>query len=119
MLGQICVEDKINEISTVPLLLELPDVSGRIVTADAMSCQRETAKKTMGSKADYVLRLKENQPMLHEYAETYFNGALEQPQWYFEMTSCETMEKGHGGIEKRTYYLFTDTKQYISCALIY
>ena len=55
-----------------------------------------------------MLSLKENQPTLHEYAETYFKDALEHPQWYPEMTSYETIDKGHGRIEKRTYYLSSD-----------
>ena len=108
VLGQMCVEEKTNEIPTVPLLLELLDISGCIVTADAMSCQREIAKKIIAGKGDYVLSLKENQPTLHEYAETYFKDALEHPQWYPEMTTYETVDKGHGRIEKRTYYLSSD-----------
>ena len=83
-MGQMCVEDKTTEISTVPVLLELLDISGCIVTADAMSCQREIAKKIVEGKGDYVLSLKENQPTLHEYAETYFKDALAHPQWYPE-----------------------------------
>ena len=108
VLGQMCVEEKTNEITTVPLLLELLDISGCIVTADAMSCQREIAKKIIDGKGDYVLSLKENQPMLYEYAETLFNDASEHPELYPEMTSCETLDKGHGRIEKRTYHLFPD-----------
>ena len=70
-----------------------------------MNCQREIAKKITDGEGDYVLSLKENQPTLYEYAETYFRDALEHPQWYPEMRSCETLDKGHGRIEKRTYYL--------------
>ena len=82
----------------------LRSISGCIVTADAMSCQREIAKKIIAGKGDYVLSLKENQPTLHEYAETCFKDALVRPQWYPEMTTCETVDKRHGRIEKRTYY---------------
>ena len=108
VLGQLCVEEKTNEIPTVPLLLDLLDISGCIVTADAMSCQREITKKIIDGEGDYVLSLKENQPALYEYAETYFKDAIEHPQLYPEMTSCETLDKGHGRIEKRTYYLSAD-----------
>ena len=90
------------------MLLELLDISGCIVTADAMSCQREITKKIIDGKGDYVLSLKENQPTLYEYADTYFKDALEHPQWYPEMTSFETVDKGHGRIERRTYYLSSD-----------
>ena len=78
VLGQMCVDEKTNEIPTVPLLLELLDISGCIVTADAMSCQREITKKIIDGKGDYVLSLKENQPTLYEYADTYFKDALFQ-----------------------------------------
>ena len=54
VLGQISVEEKTNEIPTVPLLLELLDISGCIVTADAMSCQREITKKIIDGKGDYL-----------------------------------------------------------------
>ena len=108
VLGQMCVAEKTNEIPTVPLLLKLLDISGCIVTADAMSCQREITKAIKDGEGDYVLSLKENQPTLYEYAETYFKDALENPQWYPEMTSYETVDKGHGRIEKRTYYLSPD-----------
>ena len=105
VLGQLCVEEKTNEITTVPLLLELLDISGCIVTADAMSCQKNITKKIIDGKGDYVLSLKENQPALYEYAQTYFTDALENRECYPEMTSCETLDKGHGRIERRTYYL--------------
>ena len=108
VLGQMCVGEKTNEIPTVPLLLDLLDISGCIVTADAMSCQREITKKITSGEGDYVLGLKENQPTVYEYAKTYFKDALEHPKWYPEMTSCETVDKGHGRIEKRTYYLSPD-----------
>jgi len=105
VLGQMCVEEKTNEISTVPLLLNLLDISGCIVTADAMSCQKEITKRITEGEGEYVLSLKENQPTLYEYAETYFKDAVEHPQWYPEIASCETVDKGHGRIERRTYYL--------------
>jgi len=70
VLGQMCVEEKTNEIPTAPLLLELLDISGCIVTADAMSRRREIARTIVAGKGDYVLSIKENQPTLHEYAET-------------------------------------------------
>ena len=89
VLGQMSVEDKTNEITTVPLLLELLDINGCIVTADAMSCQREIAKKITDSKGDYVLSLKENQPTLYDYAQTYFDDALKSHQWYPEIQSYE------------------------------
>ena len=66
-LGEICVEEKTNEITTVPKLLDLIDVKGDIVTADAMSCQKKIDKK-----ADYTIGLKQNQPELYKDTEDYF-----------------------------------------------
>lgn len=59
---QLCVEEKTNEITTVPLLLELLDISGCIVTADAMNCQRKITKKIIEGYGDYVRSLQENRP---------------------------------------------------------
>ena len=61
--GQVVTDEKSNEITAVPILLELLDIRGTIVTADAMSCQTEIARTIVGKGADYVLGLKENQPM--------------------------------------------------------
>ena len=65
-LGQLAVGDKSNEIVAVPKLLELLSLKGRIVTADAMSCQRKIAQQVIDQGADYVLALKGNQETLHD-----------------------------------------------------
>lgn len=78
--GQMSVAEKNNEITTVPLLPELSDINNCLVTADAMSCRREIAKKITDGQGDHVLSLKENQPTLYEYAQTYFDDALQNPQ---------------------------------------
>lgn len=108
VLGQRSVEEKTNEIPTVPLLLAMLDISGCIVTADAMSCQKETVRKVIDGKGDYVISLKENQPTLHEYAAVYFDDALRNRHLYPEMSTITTTDKGHGRLEVRTYYLTTD-----------
>jgi len=59
-LGEIAVNEKSNEIAAVPELLDMLDVEGCIITADAMSCQKDIAKKITEKKADYVLGLKGN-----------------------------------------------------------
>lgn len=98
-------DEQTNEISTVPLLPESADISGCIVTADATSCQREIAKKIISGKGDCVLNLKKNHPMLCQYAETCPKDALEHPQQYPEMTTCETVDKRHGRIAKNLLYV--------------
>lgn len=101
-LGEICVEEKTNEITAVPELLDLIDVEDVIVTADAMSCQKKITEKIIEKKADYVIGLKQNQPALFKDAEDYFN------EFSAELPSVCTTEKGHGRIEKREYRLLND-----------
>jgi predicted transposase YbfD/YdcC len=100
-LGEITVEEKSNEITAVPQLLDLIDVSDATVTIDAMGCQTEIAKKITEKQADYCLALKGNQTNLHEDVKLYFeNLPAEQ--------TATTREKGHGRIEKREYFLETE-----------
>ena len=101
-LGEICVEEKTNEITAVPELLDLIDVKSDIVTADAMSCQKKIAEKIIDKKADYTIGLKQNQPTLYKDAEDYFK------EFSVNIPSKTTIEKGHGRIEKREYQLLTD-----------
>ncbi len=101
-LGELAVDEKSNEITVVPALLDLIDVENSIVTADAMSCQKEITKKITENKADYVIGLKENQPVLYHDAELYFD-TMKQG-----LPTHETLEKDHGRLEKRTYYLLTE-----------
>ena len=75
-LGQLAVGDKSNEIVAVPKLLELLSLKGRIVTADAMSCQRKIAEQVIDQGADYVLALKGNQETLHDDVRRF----LDDPQ---------------------------------------
>lgn len=101
-LGELTVEEKSNEITAVPELLDLIDVEGAIVTADAMSCQKKIVEKIIEQKADYTIGLKQNQPALYQDTEDYFKE-------YAKEMPCEvTLDKGHGRIEKRAYRLLTD-----------
>lgn len=101
-LGEITVEEKTNEITAVPELLDLIDVEGDIVTADAMSCQKKIVEKIIEKKADYTIGLKQNQPTLYKDAEDYFN------EFSADIPSKITLDKDHGRIEKREYQILTD-----------
>lgn len=101
-LGELTVEEKSNEITAVPELLDLIDVKDSIVTADAMSCQKKIVEKIRSKKADYTIGLKQNQPALYKDTEDYFN------EFSGELPSKITQEKGHGRIERREYRLLTD-----------
>ena len=64
-LGQVATEEKSNEITAIPELIDRIDVKGAVVTIDAMGCQKEIAGKIVAAKGDYVLAVKDNQPRLH------------------------------------------------------
>jgi predicted transposase YbfD/YdcC len=101
-LGQLAVGDKSNEIVAVPKLLELLSLKGRVVTADAMSCQRKIAQQIIDQGADYVLALKGNQETLHDDVRRF----LDDPQT--KLARAADTDKGHGRIETRTAALTTD-----------
>src|SRR5215210_2005370 len=72
VLGQLKTREKSNEITAIPLLLELLQLKGCIVTIDAMGCQTEIAGQIISQGADYVLSLKGNQGLMHEEVAEYF-----------------------------------------------
>jgi len=108
VLGQVKVDQKSNEITAIPELLELLEVAGCIVTIDAMGCQTDIAAKIIEKEADYVLSVKGNQGNLHEDIVEYFNWALEDKFKLTSFTTDETIDKQHGRIEVRRYYATSD-----------
>ena len=101
-LGELAVDKKSNEITAIPDLLDLIDVSGDIVTIDAMGCQTDIALKIRKKEADYVLALKDNQEQLHEDVSDYFDWIeREHPKDEITDTWKGKPEKGHGRIETR------------------
>jgi hypothetical protein len=78
VLGQLKVADKSNEITAVPELLRVLELSGCIVTLDAMGCQKNIAKEIIEADADYVLALKGNQEKVHEEVKTFLDSTLEE-----------------------------------------
>ena len=114
VLGQMRVDEKSNEITAVPQLLDLIEVENCVFTSDAMSCQKKTVKKIISKHCDYVICLKGNQETLHENVKLYFETALAQPQLYDIMKSKTKTEKGHGRIETRQYFLSTEISNFIS-----
>lgn len=104
-LGSTIVDEKSNEITAIPKLLELIDVSGALVTIDAMGCQKEIARQTKKEGADYVLAVKENQPKLHQAVSDFFAEQMDEDFASSPRRRQETHEKGHGRVEQRYYYL--------------
>lgn len=107
-LGQIKVADKSNEIPAMPQLLELLDVSGCIVTIDAMGCQTDIAQTIVDSDADYVFALKANQGQLYEDVQLLFDGVSTGEIRDIKVDSTQTVDGNHGRIETRTAYAIAD-----------
>jgi len=105
VLGQVKTNEKSNEITAIPELLELLDVQGAVVTIDAMGTQKQIADIIVGKKADYVLSVKGNQQTMYDDIRTYFEEGLKTDFKDMAYESYRTIEKGHGRIEKREYFL--------------
>lgn len=103
-LGETKTEEKSNEITAIPELLDQLNIKNHIITTDAMGCQTEIVKKIRRKHADYVLALKGNQGSLHEDVKLYFN----DPKLLARCQYAKTQEKARGGIEKREYWQTTD-----------
>jgi len=111
VLGQLACDAKSNEITAIPKLLEMLEISGCIVTIDAMGTQKEIAQKIVDKGADYCLSLKQNQRALYRNIVAYVESVLfvaaknelaESNQYHVDH------DKGHGRIEKREYYTCND-----------
>src|SRR5262249_6348680 len=103
-LGQVVVDEKSNEITAIPQLLGLLEITGALVTIDAMGCQKEIAEVIREREGDYVLAVKRNQPTLYEQVEGAIDEALERDAG--EVEEHQVVEKGHGRQEARTYAIF-------------
>jgi predicted transposase YbfD/YdcC len=101
VLAQQKVEEKSNEITAIPLLLDLLDLKGSTVTIDAMGCQKEIAKKIQEKEADYVLALKGNQGTLNEDVRLFLETEYAKEQSLFIEDFHEETDAGHGRIEVR------------------
>lgn len=107
-LGQVKTADKSNEIEAIPRLLNMLDISGSIVTIDAMGCQKKIATKIIKQGADYVLSLKANQNALFQDVASIFEKGKENKQ-YKKMLNRIRVEKvhNHGRVETRRYTLIS------------
>jgi predicted transposase YbfD/YdcC len=101
VLGQRKVEDKSNEITAIPELLQLLMLNGCIVTIDAMGCQTAIAEQIVEQGADYVLPVKGNQPYLLEDITLFFDLAAQNDFTKVDHTYHRTVNGGHGRIEVR------------------
>jgi predicted transposase YbfD/YdcC len=102
VLGEIATEEKSNEITAIPELLKMLELKGCIITIDAMGTQTEIAKTIIERGADYVLAVKENQPLLHEDIALYFSTESAMCDYF------KTTEKSHGRYETRECWTTMD-----------
>ncbi len=104
-LGQVVTDEKSNEITAIPKLLELLEISGAIVTLDAMGCQTEIVEKIVDRGAVACIAVKDNQPKLQAAIETHFDGLIESGLDDAQVRMTDTQEKGHGREEHRCYVI--------------
>jgi predicted transposase YbfD/YdcC len=104
-LGQVATDAKSNEITAIPKLLEILELSGCLVTIDAMGCQTEIAAAIVEAGADYVLAVKGNQPTLHEGIVDHFVSHLEDDFARTKVSRHVTRENAHGRRTKREYFV--------------
>ena len=101
VLGQVRVNEKSNEITAIPELIEKLCVSGNIITIDAMGTQTDIADKIIENEADYILAVKGNQEQLLEQIKDEFHFAK-------QIETDENVDIGHGRIETRKCSVITD-----------
>lgn len=105
-LGQLATEEKSNEITAIPELIDNIDVSGAIVTIDAAGCQKTIAAKIVDGGGDYVLSLKGNQGNLHKSVEDWITEQMENNFANVTVRKYQQTVKGHGRLDQLTYYQF-------------
>jgi predicted transposase YbfD/YdcC len=101
VLGQLATDAKSNEITAIPELLKLLDLSGAVVTIDAAGCQKKIVQRIVEQGGDYVLGLKGNQGGLHAETVTLFDQCLRDDCYGMPYTTDVTTNGGHGRIEER------------------
>lgn len=105
VLGQVKTHEKSNEITAIPELLNLLDISGCIVTIDAMGCQKKITQQIVDQGGDYVLGLKGNQPSLFVAVEEQFQQTDEAEFSGPDFDYHQTEESGHGRKEIRSHFI--------------
>ena len=106
-IGQVKVDDKSNEITAIPDLLDILDIEGATITIDAIGTQEDIVNKIVDKKAHYVLPVKDNQKELRKQIKSQFES---YNNLYGNLEICheKTIEKDHGRIEEREYFLCYD-----------
>jgi predicted transposase YbfD/YdcC len=104
-LGQVVTEEKSNEITAIPKLLEMLEIEGSLITIDAMGCQTAIAEQIVEGGADYALPVKGNQPTLERGIIDYFDEHHDDDFARTKVRRHHTQDKGHGRVEDRWYFI--------------
>ena len=108
ILGQVKTEEKSNEITAIPELIKSLDISGAILTIDAMGCQKEIASLIVEQGGNYVIGLKGNQPSLHDEVVNFFDQAQAVDFEGVQHAIHRTIDADHGRIEEREVYVSSE-----------
>jgi len=108
VLAQLATEEKSNEITAIPLLLQQLALSGCIVTIDAIGTQTKIAQQIIEQEGDYALALKDNQGTLYEEVQATFSMAEQEAFATVAAEADRTVEKAHGRMEIREYWTISD-----------
>ena len=111
VLGQVKVDEKSNEIKAIPELLKVLELSGCIVTIDAIGCQKEIVRLITQQNADYVITLKKNQGNLYNEVEKLFQSGIGTGFQKIQHSTYKTEEVGHGRHEIRHYLMLSDIQE--------
>lgn len=104
-LGQVATEEKSNEITAIPQLLQQIDLAGSLITIDAMGCQKEIARDIVDGGGDFVIAVKDNQPTLRAAVEACCDRQLECDREDIRYRLIKTQEESHGRKEERSYFI--------------
>jgi predicted transposase YbfD/YdcC len=115
-LGQVATDEKSNEITALPQLIELLDLKDCVVTIDAAGCQKNIAAAIVAQEADYVLALKGNQETLHEQTAEYFEQQLGSDRPDAKLRHERQVETGHGRTETRDTFVAPLPKSFTGVA---
>lgn len=104
-IGQVKVDDKSNEITAIPDLIDLIDISDCVITIDAIGCQKNIVEKIIGKSGHYCLNVKTNQKILYTEIKEYFDFALNNKEELKDIYQYSETYKDHGRIERREHFI--------------
>src|SRR5690606_2919244 len=108
VLAQVATDEKSNEITAIPKLLDLLQLKEATISLDAMGCQKNIASQIVERKGNYLMGLKGNQGHLRESVTYFFKEAIKDDFRGYKFSEFQETEKGHGRVERRTIWATSD-----------